>query len=160
MAFGLPHFLLLDNGKPFTSRFFRHFFKILTTENVFKTPSPPPSPPQTNGQFVRYNRTIIAELRHFFKQQPKEWELYSDIHTFDYNTQIYWITNCTLFELVPSQPPNAIIMQPDPERILGESGGKLLHRWKMRLSHLVDPPAQYISSADNVPITVQQNGIH
>lgn len=65
-----------------------------------------------NAQVERYNRTIIAELRHYVEQHPRNWVFYTNIFTFCYNNQIRRITNFALFQLMHSQSPKGIIMLP------------------------------------------------
>lgn len=81
--------------------FFRHVCKILQIKNELATTYRQ----QTNSQVKRYSNTIIAGLRHYFKQHPKNRDLYSVVPRFGYNTQVHSVKNGSLFELVFSQPP-------------------------------------------------------
>lgn len=48
---------------------------------------------------------ILAGLRNYIADHPKDWHLYTDTLTYAYNTQVNSINNCTPFELVLSRPP-------------------------------------------------------
>lgn len=108
MASGLARGLLSDKGEQFTSRFFQNFCEILRIENVITATYHP----QINGKAKRYSPTIISGLCHYVKRQPTEWNVYTNIFTYGFNSQINRIINCTISELVPLQPPHANVMQP------------------------------------------------
>ena len=133
MVYGPPLWLLSDNGKQFTARFFQHVCRILGIENLFTTTYHP----QCNGQVERFNRTILAGLRHFIGDHPKEWDMYSDSLTYAYNTQVHRSTNCSPFELVLSRAPPPLAIAPMPQGTLGESPKQYYMKWKLWLQHLI-----------------------
>lgn len=92
--------------------------------------------PLKNGQVERFNCTIIAMLRDYGEQSHMKRDVHTDILTYGYNTQIRRIANCTLFKLVLSQMPHAIVMQPNREGVPSESPRAYLHRWELGLSRL------------------------
>ncbi len=82
-AYGIPKSVLTDNGHQFTAKFLLEVYRILGVQEVFTTTYHP----QTNGQTERMNRTICSALRKFVSEHPMEWDLYSDLVTYAYNTQ-------------------------------------------------------------------------
>ena len=141
MAYGPPVWLLSDNGKQFTSRFFQHVCRILGVENLFTTTYHP----QTNGQVERYNRTLLSAIRTYVSDHPKDWDLFTDVITYSYNTQVHRVTSCTPFELVLSRPPSSLVLAPEPGGTIGEAPKSYLQRWKVWLHNLVSSARQSIS---------------
>ena len=80
----LPH-LLSDNGGQFTAKFFQDVCAILRIRKLFKTDYHP----QTNGQVERFNRTILAGLRHFCSEKSGDWDRFSPAITFAYNNTVH-----------------------------------------------------------------------
>ena len=70
--------LISENGGCFTSKFFLNVCSILSIKNNFTTTYHP----QANGQVERYNRTILATLRTYVADHPKDWDLYTDALTY------------------------------------------------------------------------------
>ncbi len=99
-CYGPPKTLLTDNGKQITAKFFTHVCQILGVKNVFTTTYHP----QTNGQAERFKRTILASLRHYVADHPKEWDLYAETVAFAYSTQVHATTTLTPFDIVVSRP--------------------------------------------------------
>lgn len=105
--YGPPDNLLSDNGKQFVARFFQDVCRILGVKNVFTTTYHP----QCNGQVERYNRTLLAALRHYISDHPKDWDLYTDTLCYAYNTQVHSTTKFAPFELVLSRRPPALPLE-------------------------------------------------
>lgn len=61
--------------------------------------------PKFNRQVERFNPTILAALRHYIINHPKEWDQFTDALTFSYNTQVLRITKLEPLELVLSRTP-------------------------------------------------------
>ena len=99
--FGPPALLLSDNGGQFTSKFFQHVGKILGVRQLFTTAYYP----QTNGQVERFNRTILAGLRHFCSEHGQDWDEFSSAITFAYNNKVHRATGLTPLQLVLTRPP-------------------------------------------------------
>lgn len=106
MSYEPPCFLMSDNGEQSTSRILRLECRIPGIDNLFTTTYYP----QTNSQVEWSSSAILAGLSDYVERQPKDWDLYKDILTYGYNTQIYRITVCTPFGLVLSDPPKAMMM--------------------------------------------------
>ena len=99
--YGIPKVLLTDNGTQFTSSFFRKVCRILGIVKVFTTEYHP----QTNGQAERYNRTLLAALRHYVADSQRDWDEWLGPVTYAYNTQVHRSTGFAPFDLVLSRPP-------------------------------------------------------
>lgn len=70
---GPPDSLLSDNENQFVSKFFQNVCRILGIKNLFTTTYHP----QLNGQVERFNRTILAALRHYVVDLANDWDLTS-----------------------------------------------------------------------------------
>jgi len=70
IPYGIPEQILSDNGKQFVSKFFAALCAFLgaklTTTTAYH--------PQCNGQTERYNKTIIARLRHYVDEHQSDWD--------------------------------------------------------------------------------------
>ena len=132
-VYGPPAELLSDNGKQFAARLFLEVCRVLGIKNKFTTTYHP----QCNGQVERFNRTILAALRHFVADHPKEWDLFSDALTYAYNTQSHASTGLAPFELVLSKPPRALTMEELPT-MEGEPPSSYRQRWLSRLKALME----------------------
>lgn len=132
-TYGPPVFVLSDNGKQFTARFFQNVCRILGVSNLFTTTYHP----QCNGQVERFHRTIIAALRHYVSDHPKEWDLFTDALTYAYNTQIHRATKYAPFELVLARPPRTLSLQAQPTVSLNETPGQFHLRWQNWLKMLM-----------------------
>ena len=66
--------------------------------------------PQTNGQVERFNRTILAALRKYVREERKTWDLFSHAVTYAYNTQTHASTGYPQFELVLSRAPTSLVI--------------------------------------------------
>ena len=87
-VFGRPKYVLSDNGGQCISKFFQSVRNILGTPNLFTTASHP----QTNGQVERFNRTILAGLRHYCPEHAKDWDNFSNAITIGYNNTVHRAT--------------------------------------------------------------------
>lgn len=66
--YGPPRYVLSDDGKQFASKFFIAVCGIPRVRNLFTSTYHP----QTNGQTERFNRTILAGLRHFIAEDQTD----------------------------------------------------------------------------------------
>ena len=132
-VYGPPALLLSDNGSQFTSKLFKEICNLLGTANVFNTTYHP----QCNGQVERFNRTILASLRHYVGEHPKDWDLFSDALTFAYNTQAHKSTNLAPFELVLSRPPPPVALQGEPQLNNVQGSSQFHTKWKEWLRALM-----------------------
>ena len=133
-AYGVPIDVLSDNGGQFVSKFFGDVCRIVGTKLRFTTTYHP----QANGQVERFNRTILAALRHYISDHPKDWDLFTDALTFAYNTQVHTSTDCTPFELVLARPPIHLSMEAKPDLPEAVNHAEYRERWRSRLSALMD----------------------
>lgn len=85
-----------DSGGCFTSKFFLEICRIMLIKNDFRTTSHP----QTNEQVEEYNKAILATLRKYVQDHPRDGDLYTDGLTYVYNYQQHTSTNVETFELV------------------------------------------------------------
>ena len=109
-VYGPTIYLLSDNGSQFTSRLFQDVCRILDIENIFTTTYHP----QCNGQVERFNRNVLAALRLYVADHPKDWDLFTDALKYAYNSQVHRVTKVAPFELVLSRPPPPLGIQAQP----------------------------------------------
>ena len=110
-VYGLPFTLLSDSGTQFTARFFQNICRILGIRNVFTSTYQP----QANDQVERFNRTLTSALRKYVGDHPKDWDLFSDVVTFAYNTQVHRTTKIAPFELVLARAPRSLALHAQPK---------------------------------------------
>lgn len=96
LSYGSPGHSLADNRKQFTAHFFCEMHCLLAVNNLFNTPYQP----QANGQAERFTIKILAPIRLYIGNDPKEWELQTEAATYAYNAQSHSNTTLALFELV------------------------------------------------------------
>ena len=132
-TYGPPADILSDNGKQFASRLFLEVCRIIGIRNKFTTTYHA----QCNGQVERFNRTVLAALRHYVADHPKEWDLFSDAVTYAYNTQTHASTGLSPFQLVLSKTPRALAMEELP-KLRGENPSLYHRRWLSRLQALME----------------------
>lgn len=77
--YGPPEELMADNGGRFTSKFLQHVCRILSIKNNFRATYQP----QTNMQLERYNQTILAALRTYVADHPRDWDVYTDASSYE-----------------------------------------------------------------------------
>ena len=107
--YGTPKVLLTDNGSQFIATFFKHVCRILGIQKVFTTEYHP----QTNGQAERFNRTILAAIRHYVADSQRDWDEWLDPITYAYNMQVHRSTGTTPFDLVLSRHPPPLLVEED-----------------------------------------------
>lgn len=86
--------------KTFSRRFFKYMHRTMGVESFHTTAHQL----QTNGQVERLNRANLAGIRNHMQDHPKNWNSFTDLFTFGYNTPVHRITWYMLFELVLSWP--------------------------------------------------------
>jgi Integrase core domain len=99
--YGPPRLLLSDNGRQFTSAFFKTCCQAMGVQHIFTSAYHP----QANGQVERFNRTILARLRALAGEEQGTWDLYSTAITYAYNTQVHASTGYAPFDLILSRTP-------------------------------------------------------
>jgi Integrase zinc binding domain/Integrase core domain/Chromo (CHRromatin Organisation MOdifier) domain len=135
-AYGIPKFLLSDNGTQFTSKFFLEVCRELGIAKVFTTAYHP----QTNGQVERFNRTILNALRAYVAKRQTDWDEYTPSLTFGYNSQVHASSGIAPFDLVLSRPPASLSVERS-EGLEGNAPADEKQRFLQRLKGLV-PLAQ------------------
>ena len=99
--YGMPEYLLTDNGPQFVARTFEFLTVMLGVVHVRTTAYHP----QTNGQAERYNRTLVTRLVHYVSEHQNDWDQYVQPLTYAYNSQVHRTTGFTPFELVLNKAP-------------------------------------------------------
>ena len=131
-VYGPPLSLLADNGKQFVARFFHEVCRILKIKNVFTTTYHP----QTNGQVERFNRTMLAAIRHYLGDHPRDWDEYTHALTFAYNSQVHRSTQLAPFDLVLSRSPRSLSFEAKPD-MTGVPEASFREQWLKRLEILM-----------------------
>lgn len=70
IPYGIPKYLLTDNGPQFTSKFFAMICSLLGVKHLTTTAYHP----QTKGQVEHYNKTIVTRLRHYVAEHQRDWD--------------------------------------------------------------------------------------
>lgn len=111
--YGVPDEIEVDNVGFFKSKFFIDVCKIMSIENNFTSTCHPKS----NGQVKRYHHTILAELRTYVADHPRDWYLYTDVLTYAYYFQWQTSMDVAPFNLVLSTSPGplALKLMPTPD---------------------------------------------
>lgn len=107
IPYGIPKFVLSDNGPQFVAKFFEAICVLLGLKHLTTTAYHP----QSNGQTERYNQTLATRLRIFTNQHEKNWDRLIQPLTYAYNAQVHRTTGETPFSLVLTRPPNDIILE-------------------------------------------------
>ena len=136
--YGPPTILLSDNGKQFASKLFVHICKLLGTKNAFTSTYHP----QANGQVERFNRTLIAALRHYVLDHPKDWDQFVGALTYAYNTQFHRVTGFSPMELVLSRAPLPLSFKARPDLSAMANRASAHKRWSFRLRKLLATAAK------------------
>ena len=107
-----PNRIVSDNGPQFVARLFQNVCRLLGMKTVPTTAFHP----QTNGQVERYNRSLLAMLRHYVGEHQDDWDKYASAVTYAYNMSVHRSTGATPFELVLSRPPPSFAIQHSTRR--------------------------------------------
>ena len=150
--FGSPARLISDNGPQFVSRFFKAVCRLIGVKTVPTTAYHP----ETNGQTERYNRSLLAMLRHYVGEHQDDWDRYAMALTHAYNMTVHRSTGTTPFELVLSRPPPPFAVQQSPSAQKVKKSSKLEEVYLRRLeaaiakarTRLTDAQARYKSDFD------------
>lgn len=145
-AYGPPVCLLSDNGGQFTSKFFQSICNVLGTRNLFTTAYHP----QTNGQVERFNRTILAGLRHFCSEHGRDWDQFSSAVTYGYKNTVHRATGQTPFDLVLTRAPKPLALA-NAETIDHDAlpPSKVKERLHLRLRKLMQSADRRLSAAQH-----------
>lgn len=72
VPYGIPDVVLTHNAKQFTSKFFAALCASLGAKLVTTMECNP----QCNRQAERYNRTLVARLRHYIDEHQQVWDIF------------------------------------------------------------------------------------
>lgn len=145
MSYWSSVWLLSNKGPKFTARFFQHICRLLCIHKLFTTTYQS----QSNGQAERSNCTIITGLRHYVANNPKDWELSSDVLTYVTTTQVHGTTKCAPFDLVLSRSPIPLALGPTLLDTYKESCGQYLRKWKEWLKTTVEGAQREMTNSKN-----------
>ena len=102
--------------------------------------------PRANGQAERFNKTIVTALRHYVADHPKDWDLYSDLLTFGYNSQVHSSTRVSPFSLVLSRVPRPLSIESQPQLEPLTTRTNYHGKWLTRLRALLNTSKEALAS--------------
>jgi len=105
--YGPPEYLLSDRGTQFVSKFMQKVCKILGIRQAFTAAYHP----QTNGQAERFNRTLLAALRTFCGEHPKQWGQFLQAIVYGYNSTYHRAIKMSPLQLILTIPPPLMALQ-------------------------------------------------
>lgn len=114
--------LLSENGFLFTTTFFQNVSRIWDVKNWLTTTYHP----QTNDRVELFHRTVFNALWTFVEDHSTNWDLYTYIKTYTYNTQLHWVTVLTTFELVLLLCSSPVAIE--PQHVLDKDPSPKHHR--------------------------------
>lgn len=104
VPFGIPTYLLMDNGPQFVGKFLTLVCGHLGVEHLTKTAYHP----QTNDQAKRFNRTLVTSIRHSVANHQRDWDMYVHLLTYAYNKHVHRSTNASPYSVVLSEHPSEL----------------------------------------------------
>lgn len=105
--FGTPRYVLSDNGKPFTSKFFLSVCSTVRIRNLFTLAYHL----QINGQTERFNRTILSGMRYFIAENQHDWDELTGAMTYVFNTTVHRATSLAPVDVVLTRPPSSLLAE-------------------------------------------------
>lgn len=72
IPYGIPNTIMTGNGPQFVSNFFAALCASLQTKLVSTTEYHP----QTNGNVERFDKTLVARLRHYIDEHQSNWDTF------------------------------------------------------------------------------------
>eukprot|EP00171_Calliarthron_tuberculosum_P009252 IDg9252t1 len=106
-AYGISKTVLTDNGKQFNAKFLQQAYRIIGGKPQFTTTYHS----KANDQTERFNRTILSSIRRFIAEHSKDWDIYTDMLTYAYDTQAHFSTGYAPMELTISRLPLHMAME-------------------------------------------------
>nr|CAI5826123.1 unnamed protein product [Callosobruchus analis] len=100
--FGIPKFMVTDQGKDFTSELLGHVSKLFKIKHINCTAYHP----QSNGALERNHSTLADYLKHYINNDQTDWDKWIDFAMFSYNTTIHTSTKFSPHELLFGNKPN------------------------------------------------------
>ena len=132
-VYGTPIWVLSDNGPQFAAKFFQDVCRILGAKNLFTSTYHP----QCNGKVERFNRTMLAALRTYVADHPRDWDFFTDAITFAYNTYVHRSTKVAPFDLELSRPQPTLNLKIEPGIVTTINAKQFPNRWKKWLKGLI-----------------------
>lgn len=106
---GMPHSIVSDRDRIFTSHFWKLLFAKLGTKLKFTTAYHP----QTAGQSERVNQSLEMYLRCSIQDNPKQWRLWLPLAELWYNSSFHSSIGCSPFKALYGHEPNLGAMPAD-----------------------------------------------
>nr|CAI5865053.1 unnamed protein product [Callosobruchus analis] len=100
--FGIPKFMVTDQGKDFTSELLGHVSKLFKIKHINCTAYHP----QSNGALERSHSTLADYLKHYINNDQTDWDKWIDFAMFSYDTTIHTSTKFSPHELLFGNKPN------------------------------------------------------
>jgi hypothetical protein len=117
---GLPHSIISDRDRIFTSQLWQALFKSASSELCFSSSYHP----QTDGQTERVNQCLETFLRCFIHACPSQWSRWLPLAEFWYNTSSHAALGRSPFEVLYGFPPRHLSIDLDSVAPIPE-----LHKW-------------------------------
>lgn len=99
--FGIPKFILTDQGTNFTAELFQKTCQFLKIKQLWSSPYHP----QTQGALERSHSTLKEYLKSFVNEGQTDWPRYVYTAMLAYNTSVHCTTHYTPFELMYGHKP-------------------------------------------------------
>jgi len=99
--FGIPKYVLTDQGTNFTADIFKETCKFLKIKQLWSSPYHP----QTQGALERSHSTLKEYLKSYVSENQDNWPRYVYTAMLAYNTATHSTTNYTPYELVFGHKP-------------------------------------------------------
>jgi transposase InsO family protein len=111
-SYGVPLFLLSDNGRQFSAKFFQTICQRLGVHQLFTSAYSP----STNGQTERFNSTLLEAMTHYILDHQDNWDQLAGVCTLAYNTTPHSSTGYAPFELVvPAAAKGRVLLRQDDD---------------------------------------------
>lgn len=105
MQFGIPSYILTDNGPQFVTKFFTALYRFLEVKKLTLTAYHP----KTNRQGEHCNHTIVARLGHYVPKHQENLDMYVQPLAYVYNNQTHLEAETSLFNIILArEPPSAV----------------------------------------------------
>jgi transposase InsO family protein len=113
LKFGTPEVILTDQGSNFLSELFQNACKLLRIKKIHTTAFHP----ESNGGLERGHRVLVEYLRHYVREDQKDWDDWIPYATYVYNLTTHRATGYTPFELLfgyRARVPTSLQERPTP----------------------------------------------